>query len=59
MPCERDCPDRYPGCYCEKKQAWDAEKEERKAKINAEKKKDYDVAQVRNPPRAERLRKKI
>ena len=21
-PCTRDCPDRYPGCDCEKRKAW-------------------------------------
>lgn len=21
-PCQRDCPDRSPGCNCERRQAW-------------------------------------
>lgn len=21
-PCTRDCPERYPGCNCERRQAW-------------------------------------
>ena len=21
-PCTKDCPDRYPGCECEKRRAW-------------------------------------
>ena len=21
-PCTRDCPDRFPGCNCERRQAW-------------------------------------
>lgn len=25
-PCTRDCPDRSPGCNCEKRKAWVAEK---------------------------------
>ena len=58
MPCRRDCPDRQPGCHCDLKKQWDSEKEAKKAKIYAEKKKEYEVAQVRNPPRAERLRQK-
>ena len=22
MPCKRDCPERYPGCFCDKKREW-------------------------------------
>lgn len=29
-PCTRDCPDRYPGCNCEKRQEWVVEKKKRK-----------------------------
>ena len=29
-PCTRECPDRKPGCDCEKRQAWKADVEARK-----------------------------
>ena len=58
MPCRRDCPDRQPGCYCDLKKQWDAEKEAKKQMIYEQKAKDFAVAQIRNPPRAERLRQK-
>jgi len=57
MPCKRDCPDRKPGCYCEKKKAWDVKKWERKDAIHAAFEKDYAVDCVRNPPRAKKARK--
>ena len=51
-PCVRDCPDRKPGCNCEKRQAFLKEKEARKAVIHADKKKSsaldaYEVDGVR------------
>ena len=58
MPCKRNCPDRQPGCYCSKKKEWDARKEEKKAMIYKQKSAEFAVAQIRNPPRAERLRQK-
>lgn len=30
-PCRPDCPDRRPGCDCEKRQAWKEEREKKKA----------------------------
>lgn len=32
-PCTRDCPEREPGCNCERRIAWQKVKEERKEKI--------------------------
>ena len=29
-PCTRECPDRKPGCNCEKRKAWKAENEAQK-----------------------------
>ena len=39
-PCKRDCPERVPGCHCEKKKEFDALKEERKAIIKDAREKD-------------------
>lgn len=39
-PCKRDCPDRQPGCNCEKRKEFQALKEERKNKIYAERSKE-------------------
>ena len=39
-PCKRDCPDRVPGCYCERKKEFDAQKEERKAIIKESRERD-------------------
>ena len=58
MPCTRTCESRTPGCYCEKKRAWDAEKEAKKKMIHDAKEREYAVGQVRNPPRAEKRRQK-
>ena len=30
-PCRRDCPDRTPGCNCEKRKAWKFQQEQIKA----------------------------
>ena len=57
MPCKRDCPDRYPGCFCEKKKAWNDEQEAKKQKISEAKRKDSMVMGVRNPERAKKARK--
>lgn len=32
-PCRRDCPDRYPGCNCDKREAWRDEYEAKKRRI--------------------------
>jgi hypothetical protein len=40
------------------KKQWDAEKEAKKKMIHDAKEREYAVGQVRNPPRAERLRQK-
>ena len=58
MPCKRDCPNRQPGCHCDLKKQWDAEKEAKKEMIYKEKSKEFAVGQVRNPPRAEKRRQK-
>lgn len=39
-PCHRDCPDREPGCNCQKKQDFNAQKEKRKAIIKDARDKD-------------------
>lgn len=43
MPCKQDCPDRYPGCLCEKKRAWDEKKESRKKEILDKKAKETAI----------------
>lgn len=58
MPCKRDCEDRFPGCYCQRKRNWDAEQAAKKEMIYKEKSKEFAVGQVRNPPRAEKRRQK-
>ena len=47
MPCRRDCPDRQPGCHCDLKKQWDAEKEAKKKMIHDAKEREYAVGQVR------------
>ena len=46
MPCQRDCPDRYPGCLCDKKRAWDEQKEARKKAIRDMKDKESAIHQT-------------
>ncbi len=58
MPCVRSCPDRQPGCYCDRKRQWDAEQAEKKKMIYEKKAAEFAVAQIRNPPRAEKRRQK-
>ena len=58
MPCKRDCPDRKPGCFCERKKAWDLQQEEKKQMILEAKKKASMVLGVRNPDRVKKARKK-
>ena len=57
MPCRRDCPDRAPGCFCDKKKAWNASQEAKKQQLFEAKKKDSMVLEVRNPERAKKARK--
>lgn len=33
LPCVPDCPDRKPGCYCERKQEWDEKRRAKKKEI--------------------------
>lgn len=54
MPCKRDCPDRFPGCYCEKKQEWDVQKRAKKQAIYDAKKKHDMIMGVRNPERVKK-----
>lgn len=35
QPCVKDCPDRAPGCCCEKRRAWLREHHDRKKKVRA------------------------
>lgn len=58
QPCTPDCPNRQPGCNCQKRKEWVVEKNERKQKIYEEKSKANRVAEIRNPPRAQKLREK-
>ena len=37
QPCMKDCPDRAPGCCCEKRRDWLREHRDRKKKERAEK----------------------
>ena len=57
MPCRKNCPDRQPGCFCEKKRAWNESQEAKKQKIKEEKLKVGRVLEVRNPERAKKVRK--
>lgn len=49
MPCKRDCPDRYPGCYCPKKEQWDIEQQAKKELINRKRGEDNAVFGVLKP----------
>lgn len=40
MPCKRSCPDRYPGCHCDKKKEWDKKHAAKKQMIREAKDKD-------------------
>ena len=42
-PCTRDCPDRYPGCDCEKRKAWKWNQEQ----LKEAKRRDNIVAEYR------------
>ena len=57
MPCKRDCPDRKPGCLCEKKKAWDSQQETKKQMIIEAKKKTSMIMGVRNPERVKKGKK--
>jgi len=57
MPCKRDCPDRKPGCFCDKKKAWDERQREKKQQILDEKNKTSMIMGVRNPDRVKKARK--
>ena len=57
MPCRKNCPDRQPGCFFEKKRAWNESQEAKKQKIKEEKLKVGRVLEVRNPERAKKVRK--
>lgn len=57
-PCQRDCPDRQPGCNCERKQAWDQKRKELKDLRYKEKQLDSAVGAIRNPPRAQKRRER-
>ena len=32
-PCRKDCPDRYPGCNCERRKAWREKYEGKKQRM--------------------------
>lgn len=57
-PCRRDCPDRQPGCNCQKRQEWVAEKNARKKMIYEEKAKEGLVDSYMNSPRPRKARAK-
>ena len=46
MPCQRDCPDRKPGCLCDKKRALDEQKDARKKAIRDIKDKESAIHQT-------------
>ena len=56
QPCKSDCPDRQPGCYCQKKRDWDEQKNAKKQMIKEEKNKVGLVMAIRNPPRVRKAR---
>ena len=58
MPCKRDCPNRKPGCLCDKKKEWDEAQRARKNAIIEEKKRIGRVLEVRNPERVKKVRRK-
>ena len=49
QPCQPDCPDRQPGCLCQKKRDWDAKKDAKKQMIRDAKQKTSRVMEVRSP----------
>ena len=59
MPCQRDCPDRYPGCLCDKKRAWDEQKEARKKAIRDMKDKETAIHETLRKGRNKHWKEKI
>ena len=49
MPCRRNCPGRYPGCYCELKIEWDNQQKEIKNQVDKKKAEDDAIYQIRRP----------
>lgn len=47
-PCRRDCPDRAPGCDCEKRRAWKYLREQAKEALRLEHEvEDYRTSSIR------------
>ena len=51
MPCKADCPDRKPGCFCEKKKSWNEKRYAEKQAIRNIKAKENLTFSVRQPKR--------
>ena len=56
MPCTPDCPDRKPGCFCEKKKEWNLKHEERKKVIREAKSRNDAIIGVRSPDTGKKRR---